>query len=191
MSEWILILAAGESKRFNGIKALAPWKDGTFLSHAIHTAQATTSHIIVVTGAHQDALTLPLQDTNVVFNPDWANGMGRSLAVGLKAIVDQDEYASLVTVLPVDQPFVTADHLNALASRAHECGQCVLTSSNETIGPPAAIPRHMFDDVLSLSGDRGLKTVLQPDDYQTIPNASALVDIDTPAEWLRYQTDQV
>ena len=47
-----IILAAGESKRMDGIKQLLPWKDSTLLGHAItQSLQSSTNEIYVVLGA--------------------------------------------------------------------------------------------------------------------------------------------
>ena len=51
----VVVLAAGESRRFGRLKQLLPWGDGegTLLSHAVDVALASQAHSVVVVLGHQ------------------------------------------------------------------------------------------------------------------------------------------
>ena len=181
---WTLVLAAGASSRFGGIKALAPWPaddtGGTMLSHAIATALAIGPRVLVVTGAHHAAM-LPHLTVPHAFNAHWERGMGGSIACGIAAL---PQTAELAVILPVDQPLVTREHLSNLVSTARQTGKAVFTRQDKITGPPVALPRALFPTALLLDA-RGLKHALSPTQWLSVHHATALGDIDTMADLQR------
>jgi molybdenum cofactor cytidylyltransferase len=179
---WTLILAAGQSERFGGVKALATWKSGTLLSHTLELAgEHSGERICTVLGAHAEALRPVLNRGLHSENPNWQQGMGTSIAWGLQQILRRNPQVSLITILPVDQPLITVTHLRELAAQAAATEHCVLTAGlagNE--GPPAAVPSSYFRQVLELRGSLGLKSFLLKSQYETLFEPSALEDVDTP-----------
>jgi len=173
---WTIILAAGEGSRFGGPKALAPWQSGTLLARAIAAAPAADKAVIV-TGAHDAAIKAALSAVVCVHNENWQLGMGSSIASGIKFVAAQG--ADIALIVPVDQPFVTAAHLSALADRAAREGLCILTLDGDITGPPAAVPKSLFAR-LSTMTSRGLKFTL--DDFGVIEAPGMLRDIDTPED---------
>lgn len=182
---WTMILAAGASKRFGGVKALAEWQGKTFISRALTTAKTFSgSSTLVVTGGHAEALKPHLSGAETVFNEQWSEGMGTSISRGVRAIVEKDPTAGFVVVLPVDQPFVEAEHLEKLLNLSRKSGRCVLTEGDNFMGPPAVIPRAYFENAQTLNGERGLKSILKSSDISTVPGVRASRDIDTVAEFI-------
>lgn len=185
---WTLVLAAGASRRFGSAKALAPWQSGTLLSHAFKKAQALTAdHIMVVLGGHAEAISTQLGQTHSVFNENWQNGLGTSIAKGVSAILERDPDAEMVLVLPVDQPLVPHQHLEQLFETAARSKKCLLTQQGPVSGPPIAIPRHFFSRAQSLKGERGMKAVLDDFEFETIKCELSLHDIDTVEDLERLQ----
>jgi len=182
-SHWSLVLAAGESKRFGGPKFLAPWRNGTLLDQVQATAEDwTPGHSLIVTGAWHQQMQGQLRATHSVHNPNWHEGMGKSLAVGLAEILRLDPSTQSVTVLPLDQPLISRTHLAALKKLAHATGRVAFTKSSTALGPPAVIPLRFFARILQLQGDRGLKSVLHSAEWVSVSSETALQDIDTPAD---------
>lgn len=175
MNIWTIILAAGQASRFGSPKALALWDEQeTLLDHAIAAAPDQTK-MIVVTGAHHDAIIGTLKTTPYMLNQNWAAGMGSSIACGIKYAADQN--ADIALILPVDQPFVSKSHLKNLAHKCAESGRCILTQDGDIIGPPAAVPSLFFDQLSNLEKG-GLKSALP--DYDLYEGTNMLADIDTP-----------
>lgn len=176
-SVWTVILAAGASRRFkSGIKALAPWGQGTLLSQAIDTARAVSgSRVLVVTGAHR-AVIEPAATALTVYNEKWEDGMGASIACGLRAVLSREPDAAAVLIMPVDQPHIHAAHLSALLQGARQGQGAALSGDGAIVAPPAAITPPCYDAALSLQGERGLKSVLE--NYAVITDAAVLADFD-------------
>lgn len=173
-----VILAAGESRRFDGIKALAPWQGTTLLGHAIATARSLCGDsIVVVTGAHD--LTAQLRGAHSMQNGAWADGMGGSIATGLRALLDYAPTLPHALILPIDQPLMTTAHLQALFTAAKTTGRAALTSDGARRGPPACLPASCYAAALRLSGEQGLKAALPAAALTTVENTEALLDADT------------
>ena len=80
-----LILAAGESTRFGGRKQLADIHGVPMIRHTIDAlASLRGLDRFVVLGAFADEIRPVIgTDCHIVDNPDWASGMGSSIAAGI------------------------------------------------------------------------------------------------------------
>lgn len=173
---WTVVLAAGASSRFNGVKALQEWQGGTFLSHILSAAtDFSGENVVVVTGAHRDQI--KILSGHEAHNAEWQKGMGTSIACSFEKVLQLDDDANAVLVMTVDQPFVDAAHLENLYDKFQQSGKCVLTSNGDFDGPPAIISRDYFAKAVQLNGDKGIKSFLQK--YETVRNDEASCDIDT------------
>lgn len=185
-----VILAAGASTRFGTPKALARFKDKTLLRTAIDAAKASLcTNVSVVLGAHQIAIqkNVPLEDVNVLLNPDFLEGMSSTIKCAVKALRSADAILFMTT----DQPLVTTTHLNMLCN-------CFIQNSNIPVaagfandfGIPTIVPGKLFSHLLKLSGDQGAKSVLMKNRVMSLPIASAEFDIDTPNDLRRLQAQK-
>ena len=139
--------------------------------------------LVVVTGAAP--LTLPGVIT--VHNPDWASGMGSSLAVGLRAV--PDGCAAAVVAL-VDQPLIGAAAVRRLIA-AHAAGATVAVAAyHGQPRNPVLLARAHWPEVISLAaGDVGARPFLRahPDLVTLVECADTGQpdDLDTPADLAR------
>jgi molybdenum cofactor cytidylyltransferase len=185
---WILILAAGESRRFSGPKPLAPWGEATLLSHIVSVARILSgSKVMIVLGAYVDALSPQLQDCPSVFNADWMQGKGSSVAIGVRRILMNNPQTKMVVLLTVDQPLITTVHLEKLIALAAANDSCAFTSNGQICGPPVAVPRHYFQLLLKLTDEKGLKAQLSNADITTVYAPEIMLDIDTPFDLQRLE----
>jgi Uncharacterized MobA-related protein len=180
VNTWTLLLVAGESKRFGGVKALAEWQGETFLSKALKTAAEFSGcrRTMVVTGGHAPLLQTYLGAVSSVHNDSWMNGMGTSISCGLRAIMMKDPKVENVLILPVDQPLIENSHLQKLLKASACSDRCAMTSHADIAGPPAIIPKKYFPLALTLEGDSGLKSILKNSDMISVEGPSALLDVD-------------
>lgn len=187
---WTLVLAAGQSERFGGIKALAEWDDETLLTHSLKLAHNISSkNVHVVLGGHVKPLIPYLENTSYSENPEWKKGMGTSISWGVQRILEQDENVENILILPIDQPLVTESHLHALIEKSKEEEKNILSESLEEVeGPPAVLHRDSFSRAINLEGPKGLKSFLSEDDYNTVQDALALEDVDTKEDLARLQS---
>ena len=87
----IVILAAGGSSRLGRPKQLLAWQGKNLLQHAVQTALEITTQPVVVTGAHADQLVAAVDasQVQVVFNPEWEQGIASSIRCGLQALLNR------------------------------------------------------------------------------------------------------
>ena len=178
-THWTLILAAGASRRFGGAKFLAEYQGQNFLERALVQPQG---QFLVVTGAWHREMQPWLQMENHILNPDWDMGMGKSISVGLRAILEKDPNVHYVTVMTIDQPLQDRSHLQELEKLSRITDKVVLTSTSEVLGPPATIPQKFFSRVLELQGEKGVRSVLREGEWMSLSHKAAGLDFDTPKD---------
>jgi molybdenum cofactor cytidylyltransferase len=105
-----------------------------------------------------------------------------SIASGVAAVADR---ADGVLLMLADQPLVDRQHLRALiaAWSAAPDGIAATGYAGKT-GVPALFPRRCFDELRSLTGDRGAQALLQQAGEQLciVPFEGAAADVDRPAD---------
>ena len=89
-------------------------------------------------------------------------------------------------ILLCDQPFVSAELLDAMIDKQAETGKPIVACTyNGTIGVPVLFERALFAELLLLQGNEGAKKVLKNHipDIALIPFEQGGIDIDTPADY--------
>jgi CTP:molybdopterin cytidylyltransferase MocA len=151
-----LILAAGASTRLGYPKQLVCWGNETLLDRSIRIArEAGCVPVVVVLGAFEDLIRsrCNLQGVLTLSNPEWAEGMGTSLSMGVRACDDVPG----ILVMTCDMPAVTADHLIALKSS----GTVTASVYANRKGVPAYFPNDLFSRLIAITGDNGARNILQ------------------------------
>lgn len=101
----------------------------------------------------------------MVHNPQWALGMGASIAQGVAALPSS---ATHVLILLIDQPLIRVDDLSAVVAASRDQPESIIVSAfGNTAGPPVVFPRRTFPALKQLTGDQGAKTVVQQDGHVT------------------------
>lgn len=189
----VIVLAAGEAKRFGSPKQLVRINGRPLLHAVIGRGVAVGGHaVIVVLGAYAAELAPLLRHTpaTVVINRQWQEGMGSSLRTGIAALPGTAEAA---LILLADQASVTAEDLKRLVgSWRRQPTQIVAAQYGSTVGAPAIFPRWCFSELGGLRGDQGARVLLRrhADRLVRVPMASAAVDIDTPEDLLMIEAAQ-
>ena len=169
-----LVLAAGASRRFGpSDKLLAPFRGHPLAEHAARAMRgAPVDHRIAVT-ASPDVAAL-FGGFEIVALPE-PRLQSDSLRAGLATAIDLGATAVLIAL--ADMPLVDAallrEVLNGPAPAAVKFGDVVV--------PPALIPQPMFEELGTLSGDRGAGAVLsaRPDLRLVKAPSDLLADVDT------------
>ncbi len=141
--------------------------------------------VVVVTGA----VPVSVPGTITVANPDWATGMGSSLAVGLRAVPDGCPAA---VVALVDQPLVGPEAVRRLiAAYAAGAGVAVAAYQGRPRNPVLLARAHWPEVIRRAAGDVGARPFLRAH-----PELVTLVecadtgrpdDVDTPADLARLE----
>lgn len=188
MSVETVLLAAGRSSRMgdgNGHKLLSSFEGEPLVRRMVRTALEAgigTVHVVVGFRAHAVTAALAGLDVDIVANPDFADGMASSLAIGIGNVSSK---ASGVLVMLADMPGVMPSHLSRLVEvfRDHEGRAIVRASHAGKRGNPVVLPRAAFDAIAALSGDVGARPVIESGAFEVIEveiGEAAHVDVDTP-----------
>lgn len=179
----IIILAAGESSRLGRPKQLVPWNGKSLLRHAVETAIASgLGPVAVVLGAVDQPCRECLKglEITITHNPDWSDGMGGSIASGMRALAPLPLEG--VIVMLCDQPLVTHHLLRALAEKS--AGHPIVTAHYQGHpGPPAWFSNTYFGRLGSLEGKSGAKALIRGEPHRLqISAPEAAFDIDLPED---------
>ncbi|QSA99505.1 nucleotidyltransferase family protein [Methylomonas sp. EFPC1] len=183
-----VILAAGASSRMGSPKQLLIWQERPLLAHALANAQVVLAErTVVVLGANAEAIkaAVDLSGSKVVLNTSWADGMAGSIRAGIQAVPDT---ANAVLLMLCDQPLINAAHLQSLLSAWQNAPERIVVSQYaESFGVPAVLPAAYFDQLASLTGDRGAKPLLLrfEDSLVKVPLLEAGLDVDTTSDYQR------
>jgi CTP:molybdopterin cytidylyltransferase MocA len=185
-----LVLAAGEGRRLGRPKALVD-DGGTWLGRSVAALRdGGVTDVYVVVGAAPEAVAAAVPGgCEVVYAPDWAEGMGASLRAGLGAIAEQRGDAEAVVIMLVDTPGVGPDVVRRLVSEATP-GALARAAYHTEPGHPVLIGRSHWSGVLDVAGgDRGARDYLRAHPVALVESADVGTgdDVDTAeslAAWL-------
>ncbi|WP_171033136.1 nucleotidyltransferase family protein [Qipengyuania marisflavi] len=167
----VVLLAAGQAKRFGGGKLTATFRRQPLWEWAAQTAENIDfSERLMVIGPNSPINSRP--GWRLVKNPVAERGMGTSIAVGVRALTDCDR----VVILLADMPLVSRTHLcRFLKAR----GVAFTRYPDGTAGCPAIFPRPVFPLLETLAGDRGARSLDLGDAELIEPSHEGeLVDVD-------------
>ena len=192
----LILLAAGGSRRMGQPKQLLPFGASTLLRHAAETALATACHpVIVVIGREAARCQNELVglDVSPVINPDWPQGIGTSIAAGVKSLNRLNSSSPGALLMLVDQPDVTSSFLGTIVARWLENKDFIVgTHYPEGGGVPALFPRRYFDELAGLNSDQGARRVIARKDSAAllISPPKQLLDVDTPESYAQIRSSQ-
>ncbi len=151
-----LLLAAGAGRRMGTPKALVE----DWLVRATE-ALAECDQVVVVLGAaaEQARPLLDAHQVTIVVAPDWADGMGASLAAGLHHLLHGEARRCLVTL--VDLPDVAAPVVRRLLDRPDTEEVLARAVYGGRPGHPVLLGRaHWAGVIATATGDRGARDYL-------------------------------
>jgi CTP:molybdopterin cytidylyltransferase MocA len=168
-----VVLAAGEGRRFGGLKQLARVGGRPLVEHAV-AAVRDLDRVVVVLGARANEVRAgaDLAGTEVVVCPEWAEGMGASLRHGLAAARDAGE----VVIVLADQPFITPEVVARVRAAS---GDAVRATYEGAPGHPVVIRRPVLARAGELRGDRGFRDLLAGVTEVECADLADPTDIDT------------
>jgi molybdenum cofactor cytidylyltransferase len=177
-----IVLAAGEATRMGRHKVLLRLGGETLVHRSVRAAiEAGLEPVVVVLG-HEAA---PVEDElagvacRTVSNPHYGRGMNTSLEVGLGALSEETTSA---VVLLADMPFVDADLVRSLVTKARETrARLVVCRYAGVTAPPTLYARSLFQELRCGEGEgRGREVVRQHLAEAAFVDApaTALLDVD-------------
>jgi molybdenum cofactor cytidylyltransferase len=179
-----IVLAAGKSERMGRPKALLPFRGSTFLENILDAiARSPIKNTIVVVGHHRQEIASRLDVPNLVFNPDYAQGMITSFQTGIRALPPDSAGAILFLV---DHPLVETATIDLLLAN-FEPNRIIIPVFNGRRGHPVLFSGEVLQEILALPPSQGANIVVRKDPSRILEVAvdapGILVDIDTPEDF--------
>lgn len=187
----IILLAAGEGRRFGSAKQLASIHGTAMVRHCALVALASANRVVVVTGAHREKVEEQLAGlpVTVTWNPRWEQGMGGSIACGVACARGLEPLPAAIMVCLADQPAITADDLGMIwAEHVRSPEAIIAAATGSVIGPPCLFPSAHFAHLEQLAGTKGARAVLEQhaQTLRTVLLPSAAMDIDARADYDKF-----
>lgn len=180
-----IVLAAGLSRRMGGNKMLAEFEGQPMVRATVQQVLASSvDEVIVVTGHEPAAVAAALEGLPVrlVQNADYAQGLSTSLRAGVAAATGADAVLVCLGDMPRVSP-ATMDRLIA-AYNPVEHRSIVVPTHHGTFGNPVLWGQEHFARFLSLSGDKGARSLISDLKAEATEVEAAdrfvLMDADTP-----------
>ena len=177
----LILLAAGNSKRFNGNKLLVIYKEKPIYMHIVEKVlDLKVNKIICVTRYEEIKEALLNTNINVVMNDNSSLGISSSIKLGINFDKNADGYMFMVC----DQPFISVQTLKSVIDNFINGDKgivCVGCGDNK--GNPVIFSKRYINELLSLEGDSGGKRILKGHlndlNIVNVDNEIELIDIDT------------
>ena len=177
----VVLLAAGQGKRFGGGKLMAEFHGRPLWERAAETAEAIDFSERVVVIGPDSPIEGPLGWMRVE-NQFAEQGMGTSIAAGVRALTNCDR----VIIMLADMPLVSHTHLNRLIAAK---SAAFTRYPDGSAGCPAIFPRSVFPLLETLNGDRGARSLgLGDAELIAPPQQHQLFDIDEVSDLQRLRS---
>lgn len=182
------MLAAGESRRMGYPKPLLKLAGGcTFVAYLAATMLKAVDRLIVVVGAHADAVcrAVPTDPRIVVVeNPNYLRGQLSSIKAGLGRIGPE---AAGVLVHLADHPMAQADTFTALIEEFRRGDKpIVIARYLGRRGHPVLFARTLLGELMEAPEDQGARVVVAADParvaYVDVDDPGVVADLDTPQD---------
>jgi molybdenum cofactor cytidylyltransferase len=183
----VVLLAAGTAARY-GASKLVLELDGMPLVRRAARAALSVGATTVVTGAHRAPVEGALAGLPVLlaFNSAWEEGMGSSIACGVRALSSHAPQISALIVTLADQPLIENEQLGEIVQAHVRLPNRIIAAGHlSATGPPCLFPREYFDALSRLNGQRGAHSLLEQysDIVEIVPMPRSAVDVDTPQDY--------
>ena len=183
-----ILLAAGSATRFGGAKLQATLPDGTMVGvAALRNLLAAVDSVIAVVRPGDDtfANTLMAAGARVTVCPNAGNGMGASLAWGVRAAPLAAGWLVALADMPWIRPASIANVVYALRRDV----ALAAPQYQGARGHPVGISARFYAELRALQADEGARHLIAAHaavlELLAVDDAGVLRDVDTPADLLR------
>ncbi|HEY2863515.1 MAG TPA: nucleotidyltransferase family protein [Casimicrobiaceae bacterium] len=184
-----VLLAAGSGSRFGGDKLLAKLADGRPLALAALSALAAGVDSVIAVVRPGDAALHSLFGKSgalVAICADAAEGMGASLACGVREVQRRFPEAQGAIIALADMPWLSSPTVERIANALRGGAVLAAPMHRGTRGHPVAIGARYFAELATLSGDEGARALLAAHTSEieliAVDDPGVLRDVDTPED---------
>lgn len=145
-----------------------PIKGEPIVRHPARSAVEAGLEVHVVTGHEPDRIEAALAGIRVssfTHNPDYGTGMGTSVAAGIEALPSSTDAAFIMLG---DMPHIPASLLSEMVgvARKDDFEKTIVPIGKRGgegghMGNPILFPKHVFEDLATLTGDQGAKSLIK------------------------------
>ncbi len=173
-------------------KPLLKWGKVTLMDHQVQTLLKTGNPVVVVLGHGADEIGPILDNYSLRYtvNRQWKNGMGSSIAHGIKYLAREFPEAAGVLITQVDQPLLTAAHLERMIHNFQAGSRQIMVSQSPSgwQGVPVLFDRVYFEALQNLRGVGGARKIFRthPQAVKVVECEDILEDMDTPEAYQRF-----
>ena len=157
-----ILLAAGQSKRMNGVNKLTKEIQGVpLIKISVKNILASSIDELIIVLGYQKEIIEKLIDKNdkikFVVNKDFKSGMSSSIKTGLNYLSEKTEFFFICLG---DMPMVSHDIYNKLIKSKNNKEIIVPTFKSEQ-GNPVLFSKSMRKKIMTIEGDVGAKKILE------------------------------
>ena len=189
----IILLAAGDSRRFQGNKMLADIEGEAMFLRMVKNIQGITSEKKVIVTQYQeiiDYLRNSFGDPciHTVKNDHSEKGISYSIQLGLEYCIASSNSTNAYLFAVCDQPWLTQKTIETLIKTyAFSEKRIACLSYQGRLGNPVIFDEYYLKELLALEGDSGGKSIVKRhmDDVEIIEveNERELMDVDTRQDY--------
>lgn len=177
----LIILAAGNSTRFQGNKLLHIWQGKPLIEHVFMAVKPVAFAQVIVVTQYEEVMRLAqTYGFQVVENKQIEKGISHSIMLGLQASPVHEQTMFLVG----DQPFIKASTLQKMLDESDGC-HITCAVHQGIIKNPIIFPCVFDGELCALQGDQGGKQVVHRHNDQLFfmeVDECELQDIDRPID---------
>lgn len=183
----ILLLAAGESKRFGSAKQLFVLEGKMLLQRAIDVVvKVPLDHRFCAIGANHFLIksNIDFGICDTIFVPSWNKGMGETISKSIHFITKKIDLDYII-ISVADQPHLQLHTFSQMISQNIDSPKQIIYSKYEKgYGVPMLIPKKYFKDLKNLNEDVGAKSFIAKikQDCLSNPFPKGHLDIDIPED---------
>ncbi|WP_101845154.1 NTP transferase domain-containing protein [Halobacillus sp. Marseille-P3879] len=186
---WGIILAAGLSSRMDAPKMLLPFRGKTLVRSVVEQAiNSSLDEVVVVVNPEVAGMVNEARIPGVrkvILNSRAKRGLSTSVQAGLTAL---PEHAEAALFLLGDQPYITEREINKVIERYKKTRNSSIYQSTSfgVRGHPVLFHRELFNELFSVNGDEGGRSVIKKYNQQVElveMSTNHLFDIDTKGDY--------
>ncbi len=180
----IVLLAAGNSRRYHGIKLLDYIQGKKMYMHILENAATIHSNVKIMVTQYEEIKENALEHGyEVVMNNEPELGISHSIHLGLEKALEIEPDLDAVLFSVCDQPYLTLGTIRHLLNLYEHSDKSLASVSYEgVLGNPCIIGKKYFKELFELEGDVGGKKIIMKhlEDLLSIPieDEKELIDID-------------
>lgn len=184
----LIVLAAGESRRFGRNKLLMPILGVPMIRRIVKGAlDSVVDEVVVVLGFEAEIVMRAIDDLpcRIVVNERYSMGMSLSVKVGFRAVSSNTD---AVIILPGDYPLVDSDVIDVVVETYRKTNApIVIASYMGRRGHPLLLSRALFSELMEINEETmGLKSILSRHEEEIVlaetGKIGVLMDVDVPED---------